>query len=270
MTNDEFEAIVKGLEQRSAERPGAYKLKVLLLALLGYAYIGFITAIVAGLLGLVGWGILSGRMNVNILVWKLAAPLLILAGIILRALWVEIPRPTGIHLNRESADSLFNAVDHLRRALKSPTVHEVLITDDFNASVAQIPRLGILGWHKNYLTIGLPLMQALSPQQFQAVIAHEFGHLSGSHGRFSSWIYRTRITWHQLMVQLEERDHWGSFIFTRFFEWYAPYFAAYSFVLARAQEYEADRLASETLNSENIADMLVSLEINNARLQEEF
>jgi tetratricopeptide (TPR) repeat protein len=72
------------------------------------------------------------------------------------------------------------------------------------------------------------------------------------------------------MVQLEERDHWGSFIFTRFFEWYAPYFAAYSFVLARAQEYEADRLASETLGSENVADMLVSLEISGARLQEEF
>ena len=180
MTNEEFEAIVKNLEQRSAERPGAYKLKVLLLALLGYAYIGFIIAIVAGLLGGVAWGILSGQVKVNLLVWKLAAPLLILAGIILRALWVEIPRPAGIPLNRESAPSLFDAVDSLRRALNSPTVHEVLITEDFNASVAQIPRLGILGWHKNYLTVGLPLMQALSPQQFQAVLAHEFGHLSGA------------------------------------------------------------------------------------------
>ena len=270
MTNDEFEAIVKDLELRSAQRPGAYKLKVLLLALLGYAYIGFIIATMAGLLGLASWGILSGKLKVNFLIFKLAAPLLILAGIILRALWVDIPRPTGIPLKRESAASLFDAVDRLRRALKSPTVHEVLITEDFNASVAQIPRLGILGWHKNYLTIGLPLMQALSPSQFQAVIAHEFGHLSGSHGRFSSWIYRTRITWHQLMVQLEERDHWGSFIFTRFFEWYAPYFAAYTFVLARAQEYEADKRAAETLGTENVADMLISLEISDARLQEEF
>ena len=97
-----------------------------------------------------------------------------------------------------------------------PKVHEVLLTHDFNAAIAQVPRLGLFGFHKNYLILGLPLMMALSLDQFRAVLAHEFGHLSGAHGRFGSWIYRIRRSWYQLMANLEHQQHWGAFIFDRF------------------------------------------------------
>jgi hypothetical protein len=42
--------------------------------------------------------------------------------------------------------------------LKTASIHEVLVTPEFNASIAQVPRLGVFGWHRNYLRIGLPLM----------------------------------------------------------------------------------------------------------------
>jgi hypothetical protein len=34
--------------------------------------------------------------------------------------------------------------------------------DDFNAAVVQAPRLGLFGWYRNYLLIGLPLAKALT------------------------------------------------------------------------------------------------------------
>jgi Zn-dependent protease with chaperone function len=57
-----------------------------------------------------------------------------------------------------------------------------------NASVVQIPRLGVFGWSRNYLTVGVPLLDAVTPEQFEAVLAHELGHLARAHGRFRTWI----------------------------------------------------------------------------------
>ncbi len=74
-------------------------------------------------------------------------------------------------------------LDGLRSRLRHPRIHRVLLTPDFNAGVMQVPRLGLLGWYRSYLFIGLPLMKSLTVEQFQAVLAHELGHLSGGHAR---------------------------------------------------------------------------------------
>jgi Zn-dependent protease with chaperone function len=270
MTQERFDAHVKRLEELAARRPGTYKFRVFLLALLGYGYIFAVIGIVLALAGALVFSMFSGGVRLNWLAVKLAIALLALGGITLRALWVSFSPPEGIALDRKDEEALFEMIDSIQATLRAPKAHVVLLNDDFNASISQIPRLGVFGWHKNYLTIGLPLLQALSPKQFQAVLAHEFGHLSGAHGRFSSWIYRVRLSWFQLMDQLEMREHWGSLVFAKFFEWYAPYFSAYSFVLARAQEYEADQLAAEISGSRNTADMLVNLEVRGAFFQQEF
>jgi Zn-dependent protease with chaperone function len=270
MTPERFDALVKRLEELAARRPGTYKLRVFLLALLGYLYIFSVIAVLLVLSGFLLRAMLSGGVGLNWLVIKLSIGLLALGGIILRALWVRMAPPEGLRLERKDEETLFAMIDSIQETLKAPRVHEILLTDDFNASVSQVPRLGILGWHKNYLALGLPLMQALPPKQFRAVLAHEFGHLSGAHGRFSSWIYRVRVSWYRLMTQLDAREHWGAIVFARFFQWYAPYFEAYSFVLARAQEYEADRLAAEIAGSKEMADTLVNLEISRAYFQEAF
>lgn len=133
-----------------------------------------------------------------------------------------------------------------------------MIDGEFNAAVAQIPRLGVFGWQRNYLIVGLPYLQAVSADQFRAVLAHEFGHLSGAHGRAGAWAYRLRTTWGQLLQALEDRGSFlTSLIFGLFFRRYAPFFAAYSFVLARSQEYEADRVSAGLAGARNAADALI-------------
>src|SRR5687768_18129818 len=55
------------------------------------------------------------------------------------------------------------------------------------------------------------------------------------------------------------QEHRSAFpMFERFFNWYAPYFEAYSFVLARAQEYEADRCSVLVSGKENSARALIN------------
>jgi Zn-dependent protease with chaperone function len=174
-------------------------------------------------------------------------------------------------LSRQQVPSLFELVDELRKALRAPKIHHILLTSEFNAAVVQIPRLGLLGWQQNYLILGLPLMQALSPQQFRGVLAHELGHLSGNHSKFSGWIYRVRKTWGQIFERLHQSEQWGaSMLFNSFFNWYAPYFQAYSFVLARSNEYEADRCAAQLAGSHHIAEALVNIAVKSQFLEQSF
>jgi Zn-dependent protease with chaperone function len=269
MTHEEFVEKVGSLEGFAEREPSKYTLRVGLLAALGYAYILLVLAVISLLLyGLLYLTFAGGRFNFYVL--KFGWVLLTLAYVVVRALWVTIPVPAGIELSREDAPRLYALVDELTVALEAPRVHRVLVDDEYNAALAQIPRLGPLGWHRNYLMLGLPLMQALAPEQFRAVIAHELGHLSGNHGRFASWIYRVRQTWIQLLVRLESEGRWGAGVFLKFFNWYAPYFNAYSFVLARRHEYEADRAAAQLAGARNTAEALATVDVKGTYLTERY
>jgi hypothetical protein len=112
--------------------------------------------------------------------------------------------------------------------LDTPPVHHVLITAEFNAAMAQVPRLGVFGWQRNYLLVGLPLLRSLSVVQLEAVLAHELGHLSRGHAGLGNWIYRLRNTWQRLDQALEARPQWGAGTIRHFLSWYAPYFNACS------------------------------------------
>jgi Zn-dependent protease with chaperone function len=264
MNKEQFDALVKRLEGYARSHPAGYKLRVGLLAALGY---GYIFLVLAALVALIVF--LVTAATVNFLALKFAWILLVFAWVILRSLWVKLPAPQGLELRREDAPLLFEMVEEASARLESPRPEHILLTDDFNAAVVQVPRLGLFGWQVNYLVVGLPLMQALAPEQFRAVVAHELGHLSGNHGRFAGWIYRVRQTWVQLLLRLQ-KEHRRADIFEVFLKWYAPYFNAYSFVLGRAQEYEADLRAAELAGRDNAALALINLEVKARFLDQRF
>ena len=269
MTEQRFEQLVLQLEGYAKAHPARYKAKVALLAFTGYAYVlavlGTVIALTIGCFILLKDG--SGGQAV---LFKAGLGLIVLATVIVRALWVRLEPPTGIEIRREHAPRLFLLIDKIRNALGTPAFHHVLIVNELNAAVVQTPRLGILGWQRNYLLLGLPLLLTLTPAQFHAVLAHEFGHLGGQHGRFFTWIYRARVTWSQLLQEMTARKHWASFVFTKFLAWYAPFFNAYSFVMAREQEYEADRNAARLVGPYCMKDTLACLSVVGRMLQETF
>ncbi len=245
-----------------------------LLAILGYGYIFLILILLLALGIVVSLAIIFDlihhhRLYIGMI--KLAILLLAPALVILQALSIRIPIPHGLELTRQQTPQLFSLLDKIRKTLQSPPFHRVILNTEFNAGVMQVPRLGLLGWQQNYLLLGLPLLQALSPMEFQAVLCHELGHLSGNHGRFAGWIYRVRKTWEQILVRLNQSDYAGAgILFNRFFNWYTPFFNAYTFVLARANEYEADRCAAELVGNQETARALVSSRVKTQFLDQNF
>jgi hypothetical protein len=188
-----------------------------------------------------------------------------LAAIVLRSMWIKFPEPEGKPIRRTDAPRLFDLVNQVRTATNGPEVHKLLLTGDLNAGIVQRPQLGMLGWQQNYLLIGLPLLHALLAARVSCSLAHEFGHLSGNHSRFAGWIYRLRQTWSQILQNIQHNRRRGAeVIFEKFFNWYAPYFSAYSFVLARVQEYEADRCALQLSGKQVAAQALIKMELKAA------
>ena len=257
-----FASMVERLQAEAQRDPDVYRRKVMAAGALG---IGFVVAVLGGLAaicaGIVLLMIESDRAN------AFAVKFLIVLGLvafgIARSLWVRIPPPDGRAIERDEAPQLFALIDEVRSRLAGPGIDTVLITTDFNAAIVQHPRLGLVGGYANYLILGLPLLHGLTRSEVAAVIAHEYGHLAGSHGRSAAWIYRMRQIWAQLSVNLAG-GHTAN-LMRRFFNWYGPWFNAYSFVLARSNEYDADRAAADVTSPRTAADALLRVSLQGAR-----
>jgi Zn-dependent protease with chaperone function len=254
----DFVHLVRRSEQASADDSARYRRGVMLFAALGYAWVVGSVLLAAGTLWWLSSVIMQGRFRA----WYVGV-LLTALGLLwtsLRALWCRIEPPEGVRIGPQDAPALFEALERIRRKIKGPPLHGVYLDGDLNASIRQLPRWGLFGGARNYLTIGLPLLLAVDRQRVLAILAHEYGHLRGDHGRFSAWIYRTRASWTRLHEGLAG-DSIFAMLTQGFLHWYFPRFVARTFALARQDEYEADRIAGKLLGSDVAAAALVEIAI---------
>jgi Zn-dependent protease with chaperone function len=266
MELDDFESLISRMEGLARDRPESYRRRVFWLASLGYVYLLFLILVLSALTVAAGFSV----SRIGFVGAKLTAFAGLLWFTVARSLWVRSVPPRGVSVTRTDAPQLFRLLDALRVRLKSAAIHDVLIAPEFNAGVAQVPRLGIFGWHRNYLILGLPLMKALTVEQFKSVLAHEMGHLSEGHARASNWIYRLRIIWAQLETNFDRNPRWGSGVIRAFFRWYIPYFSALSFPFARANEYQADAAAVLVSSKQRTAQALTAVHVIGSYLQQRY
>ncbi len=262
-------ALVERLQIEAREAPQRYRLKLALLALAGYAVLVLILAVALGLpLGLLIAMWATGRTD-PALVYAILLPGAF-GVVVLRALWIRFAAPTGYALAPGAAPLLEAEVERLRAAVGAPPLDGIVIDGELNASASDVPRaFGLLG-HRHYLVLGLPMMQLLDRAELASVIAHEFGHFGARHGPFTGWIYRVRLSWYRVLDGLSNRGGIAARLLGKFFAWYVPYFNAYSFVLARSNEYEADAAAARATGAEIAASALIRVEIGSQRLQRGF
>jgi Zn-dependent protease with chaperone function len=267
MEAQQFQALVARVEQMAEADPRGYVLRVFGIAALGFAILGLViamamvnVALIAGVVLLVvftGGKALLFFAKLGKLVILLAIPVWAMLRTTWTLVFARFPRPEGREIRRDEAPALFARLDEMRSRIGGPRVHRVLVTDELNAAIVQHPRLGLLGWEENTLILGLRLLQALSEDEAMAVVAHEYGHLAGNHGRFAGFIYRFRNAWGRLQAMSQQWNDWGSRLIARLFRWYAPRFNAYTFALARQNEYLADRTSVELVGARPAADALM-------------
>lgn len=269
MNRQQYNQLVSGIERRFEGRPEALQRKALFYVGLSYGYLALVLVvslgILAGLVALVVFEPNYATIKIGLILGAIFGALLLS---IVRGLWVRTEPPEGIALGRGDAPELFALLDELREKVAPVNFHTVLVTGDFNAAVVQVPRLGIFGWYRSYLLLGLPLLQTLDADEFKAVLAHEFAHLSNRDGNSGSWLYRIRRSWEQLIENVAQSGGRGAFALRPFVEWFWPRFNAHAFVLSRLQEYRADALGAEFAGEEAMGRSLRRLELRGRWLEE--
>ncbi|HEY6645323.1 M48 family metallopeptidase [Povalibacter sp.] len=277
MDTSEFSILIGRLERQSDDNPRVYAVKVGLVAALGYVGIAlFAVAFLVACYFLLAPLLAGERPRLTAVLALLGAGVSLIA--IVRALWVRIDAPAGRELLREEVPALFAAIDEIVQKMatrrKGRTyvirIDSVTLNREFSASICQIPRWGVFGNYSNHLQLGVPLLAALSVAEFKTVLAHEIGHVGGAHGKFSAWIYRQRVTWQELRRKFAEPEGLFDQALAWFYDWYTPYFDAYTFVLARNHEYAADRAAARATNNRVLARALIKVDLMGRFLAEVF
>jgi len=243
-----FEHLVRRLELDSHASPATFRRKVVAISLSAYVVLfGALGGLVALFVTLMRWALESHRAFTTIKIGLFGLFLLPLIFIVLRVMFMRLERPTGRELSRGEAPKLFDILDKLQAKLKGPHIHHVLITDDYNAAICQHARFGIFGGYRNYLMVGLPYLLGATSKEMLGTLAHEYGHLCGDHGKLATGVYRQRRLFVDIYQHLEKSAEDNAIsgamfgVLGKFF----PYYSAYTFVLARQDEYEADRRAVE-------------------------
>lgn len=172
-------------------------------------------------------------------------------------LWSVLPRwdrfiAPGPRLLEKDQPDLFRHLQSVAQATQQSMPAEVYALPEMNAWVAN--RGGIMGiGSRRIMGIGIPLMQVLSTQQFQSVLAHEFGHYYGGDTKLGPWIYVTRSAIIRTVVNFAES---GSSVLIKPFEWYLKLFLRLTQKVSRQQEFTADALAAQTMGPQAIASAL--------------
>ena len=159
-------------------------------------------------------------------------------------------------LTPSNAPALFQDIDALLRNLGLPPLDAVYLIADLNAFM-QLQQTGI-GWRKDryVMGIGLPLLMSLSKAETLSVIAHEFGHYAGKDGVVSGRIYRARTTWCVTAWRMAQSENILLRPMLLFLDWFLPKLDAWSFPLARHQEFVADRFAANATSASDAATAL--------------
>jgi hypothetical protein len=260
MNDDEFGWMVARLENQAANAPRAFRIKVVLISVAAYAAL-FLNLLLIALL--LYWAFVHtrehGATRFAFVVGMLGLMTVPVFFVTLRTLFKPLAPPEGRAVTRAEAPLLFELLDKMRSKLDGPAIHHVLIDKDYNACIAQRPRWGLAGPSVNYLVIGLPFLFGQGTSEMLAVVAHEYGHLCGAHGSMSAWIYRQRLIFRDVYARLAQTSgssFWHA-LMVKAFDAFMPYFNAYTFVLSRQNEYEADRAAARVAGAQAAATSLV-------------
>jgi Zn-dependent protease with chaperone function len=171
--------------------------------------------------------------------WVIAATagagLIVLGSLWTLATWRPGIQP-GVDVTPEDAPELWALVSELSETTRTRGPEQVRLVGEVNAAVSEDARFfGLFGGPRR-MYLGVPLLQGLTVSQLRAVLAHEFGHFSGTHTRLGPLAYRG---WQAIVSTVQQLQG-------NVFQWplrvYMVFYILLSQGMSRSQEREADRL----------------------------
>lgn len=194
-----------------------------------------------------------------------------IAGFVtLGMLMVKVHMPSGLGLKEDKSPKLHELIAEIGQSYKVPKIDHIIIHDYCELELLSVPRFGLPLLNKNVLYIGLPVLQSLSPLQFKGVLARKLGQFSAEHNRATHWIYR----WRQYCAQYQRTYNRSKsplvLPLRGFFRVYTPLLNAFTTLVARQDELEADVYALELMADTEMADVILRQSVSAEFLKTRF
>lgn len=263
--DDDFVNLVRLIEAKAKADPAWLKKRTVRLALVGYGVVfGAILLMIPIGLGMGAAVLLLTGANAGAakLAFILAAVPIGFSFVMAKSMLLPDFPPPGLEIREQDAPELFAFLSRIIEKAQGPRFARVYISNEMNASVSRSTGfLGFFGFGPVVLTLGLPLMQALTLPQLASVVGHEYGHVAAKDNALGQWIYRIRTSWLILGDRLQFEHMWYALKLNRFYNWFIGVFSAYSFALSRRCEYEADAFAAKLAGADHAAAALSAVAV---------
>lgn len=256
----ELKERVARMEIAEQQSPAWFRLRTVLLIVFGYAAIiaisgGMLLVLLAAVA--VSYGLVIFLARAFVVQWMAS---------VAAALFRRSPPPQGIPITALDAPLLFARLQRMSGELRSPAIREVYVTGAMNAALVQRPRFWLFG-RRTHIEVGLPLLNALSEKEVEAVLGHELGHASKRHGGIRPMAYRTYQTWMIIEEEMAQQAASGIDLVRHFIDWFAPRILTRTFVLSRAHEIEADAMSAQCVGAEVMGQALVRMPLADHAMQ---
>ncbi len=237
--------------------------------LLGFLYPVFLILLTTLFIFLiVGYALDSERITSSMtkIVIFLGGFLVFMITNLIKGLFYKFDEPVGHKIDEQSAPQLFSLLYQIKREIHGAKIHQVIIDNQLNAYIEEVPRLGVFFGYRRTLVIGLPLLLALNEKDLGAVLAHEYAHFSKKHGKWRARIFRSYRMWKKIYDDYKKTEK-KNFLISKFSYWYLPKINDILFFTQKRDEFEADALAARISGNQTVADSLIKLRIYDVKLQ---
>lgn len=171
----------------------------------------------------------------------------------------------GAEITSHAQPALFAELRAVARAVGEPLPTQVALTEEANASVAEVP--DVRGFaRRRVLHLGLPLLRILTVGELRALLAHELGHFHGEHcagPRMRRAHLAMRVTVLELQALVERA--WllalPLSLLSAPFRLIAWAFLRVSLAISREQERHADQIAIQVAGGAALIGMLRKLHL---------
>jgi len=230
------------------------------------------------------WYAISDKSDLAIRIWSpimistlaglVVIPSLYLALTIIKALSVPSNSTSPEHcieLLPKHAKRLFEEIDTMIPSKKQGTISRVYLVESLNAEILHVSKSKRWNDRRYNLFIGLPLMMALSPEEFKAVLAHEIAHIFVGSPWVWRWVTLSKTRFVRVVETLQQKDdYWHFGVLNRFFYWYLPVIESYLSAFSRFEEHAADQFFAHVINPSRWTSALARIDVSTTFLEEVF
>lgn len=266
MNTQEYQAMIRRAQEEVVAHPRRYYFRLALWEMLGNAYILLVmTLLVVAAVQLVG---IVNRFPATVANMEGAVAAIFTVFVIGKALFKLERFQEGVVMTPENAKALCEFVEETRLAVKCPPVQRIVLHGFYNCAIEEQPKWwGIFGPWQNQLIVGLGMLQALTVEEFRAILAHELGHISSQHGRFGCRAVGVYNRWRRIRKDMHKMSPIAKLLLGRFSAWYELKLAANFTGEARRHELDADKFAADAVGAQAVVRALFSAIIKGEYLE---